>query len=307
MSSTGASAGAIHRLVVFGDVVGSGRLGMDEKRLTRAAMYEAFGEAYASVGIEPGTVHQEDRGDGILAALRPDVPPTLIVGRWIDTLYESLRERNTGRRAPLRMRVGMNAGLVLDDGRGLVGRAVDLACRLCDSAPAKQVMADAPDVDLLIVVSDWLYRNVVVEGGRYVEPTHYRRAAVVSKETDEDAWFHVPRRPEPPTGRTEPRGDAQTGGGPSRGDGSPPRTRRTGGGDRTFTAGRDIQVVEGATIHGGFTGIRNGSDWSGGSDQSDQSDRSDGHGTGGRNDGRDMRSGTGGTSGSSGTSKGDPA
>ncbi|MFJ6351564.1 hypothetical protein ACIQKB_19050 [Streptomyces sp. NPDC092046] len=254
MSSTGASAGAIHRLVVFGDVVGSGRLGMDEKRLTRAAMYEAFGEAYASVGIEPGTVHQEDRGDGILAALRPDVPPTLVVGRWIDTLYESLREHNTGRRAPLRMRVGMNAGLVLDDGRGLVGRAVDLACRLCDSARAKQIMADAPDVDLLIVVSDWLYRNVVVEGGRYVEPTHYRRAAVVSKETDEDAWFHVPRRPEPPTG---PRGDAQTGGGPSRGDGPPPRTSRTGGGSRTFNAGRDIQVVEGATIHGGFTGIRN--------------------------------------------------
>ncbi|MEU8759988.1 hypothetical protein [Streptomyces sp. NPDC048659] len=288
MSSTGASAGAIHRLVVFGDVVGSGRLGMDEKRLTRAAMYEAFGEAYASVGIEPGTVHQEDRGDGILAALRPDVPPTLMVGRWIDTLYESLREHNKGRRAPLRMRVGMNAGLVLDDGRGLVGRAVDLACRLCDSARAKQIMTDAPDVDLLIVVSDWLYRNVVVEGGRYVEPAHYRRAPVVAKETDEDAWFHVPRRPSPPlgpegaewpggpegpdvpvahvgsagsagSGRSggpgDPEGDTQTGGGPSRGDGSPPRKPRVGGGDRTFTAGRDMQIVEAGTIHGGVTGF----------------------------------------------------
>ncbi|MER8043757.1 hypothetical protein [Streptomyces sp. NPDC094032] len=279
MSSTGASAGAIHRLVVFGDVVGSGRLGMDEKRLTRTAMYEAFGEAYASVGIEPGTVHQEDRGDGILAALRPDVPPTLMVGRWIDTLYESLREHNTGRRTPLRMRVGMNAGLVLDDGRGLVGRAVDLACRLCDSARAKQIMTDAPDVDLLIVVSDWLYRNVVVEGGRYVEPEHYRRAAVVSKETDEEAWFHVPRRPEPPVGPVEPvgpGGDAQTGGGPSRGDGSPPRTRRTGGGDRTYQAGRDIQVVEGGTFHGGFTGIRNESDKSDKSNESNVSSESKG-------------------------------
>ncbi|MFC8506916.1 hypothetical protein ACFU3J_03950 [Streptomyces sp. NPDC057411] len=255
MSSTGASAGAIHRLVVFGDVVGSGRLGMDEKRLTRAAVYEAFGEAYASVGIEPGTVHQEDRGDGILAALRPDVPPTLMVGRWIDTLYECLREHNTGRRRPLRMRVGMNAGLVLDDGHGLVGRAVDLACRLCDSARAKRIMTEAPDVDLLIVVSDWLYRNVVVEGGRYVEPSHYRRAAVVSKETDEDAWFHVPRRPEPPM---EPGtgGDDETGGGPSRGDGSPPRTGPVGGGSRTYKAGRDMQLIQGSTINGGFTGIR---------------------------------------------------
>ncbi|MFI8519258.1 hypothetical protein ACIGEZ_15700 [Streptomyces sp. NPDC085481] len=255
MSSTGASAGAIHRLVVFGDVVGSGRLGMDEKRLTRAALYEAFGEAYASVGIEPGTVHQEDRGDGILAALRPDVPPVFMVGRWIDTLYESLREHNVGRRRRLRLRVGMNAGLVLDDGHGLVGRAVDLACRLCDSERAKQIMADAQDVDLLIVVSDWLYRNVVVEGGRYVEPDHYRRAQVVSKETAEDAWFHVPRRQEPPmAGPGERSGDPGTGGGPSRGDGSPPRN---GGGNRTYTAGRDINHFEGATIHGGFTGVRN--------------------------------------------------
>lgn len=290
-ADVGASAGALHRLVVFGDVVGSGRLGMDEKRLVRAAMYEAFGEAYASVGVEPGTVHQEDRGDGILAALRPDVPPALMVGRWIATLHAVLRAYNAlhggggpggagsggggggGRR--LRLRVGMNAGLVLDDGRGLVGRAVDLACRLCDSAPARQVMTDAPEVDLLIVVSDSLYRNVVIEGGRFVEPDRYRRVPVVAKETHEDAWFHVPGLPEPPAltgapraaGPRQPGGPPQTGGGPSRGDGSPPgRAEADGGamsrpkapsGNRSYTAGRDIQVIKATTIHGPFTGIRN--------------------------------------------------
>ncbi|WP_370415418.1 hypothetical protein [Streptomyces fradiae] len=283
-ADVGASAGALHRLVVFGDVVGSGRLGMDEKRLVRAAMYEAFGEAYASVGVEPGTVHQEDRGDGILAALRPDVPPALMVGRWIATLHAVLRAYNAlhggggagsgggggggGRR--LRLRVGMNAGLVLDDGRGLVGRAVDLACRLCDSVPARQVMTEAPEVDLLIVVSDSLYRNVVIEGGRFVEPDRYRRAPVVAKETHEDAWFHVPGLPEPPALAGAPRaagpgprpdGSPQTGGGPSRGDGSPPGTAeprpKAPAGSRTFTAGRDIQVIEATTIHGPITGIRN--------------------------------------------------
>ncbi|MEV6331133.1 hypothetical protein [Streptomyces sp. NPDC051909] len=282
-ADVGASAGALHRLVVFGDVVGSGRLGMDEKRLVRAAMYEAFGEAYASVGVEPGTVHQEDRGDGILAALRPDVPPALMVGRWIATLHAVLRAYNAlhgggggagsgGGGGRLRLRVGMNAGLVLDDGRGLVGRAVDLACRLCDSAPARQVMTDAPEVDLLIVVSDSLYRNVVVEGGRFVEPDRYRRAAVIAKETHEDAWFHVPGLPEPPAlagapraaGPRRPGGSPQTGGGPSRGDGSPPgsaghgrRTPKAPSGNRSFTAGRDIQVIEATTIQGPFTGIRN--------------------------------------------------
>ncbi|MFF8839234.1 hypothetical protein, partial [Streptomyces sp. NPDC015130] len=204
-----ASSGGIHRFVVFGDICGSGTLNMAEKELHRTAMYAAFDEAYASVGVEPGTYHQEDRGDGILAALRPDMPPRLMVGRWIDTLYESLRAHNTGRSPRLRLRIGMNAGPVVQDRHGLVGRAVDLAARLCDSPTAKQIMAEAQDVDLLVVVSDWLYGNVVAEGGRYVEPDHYRRARIRSKETDEAAWFHVPRRAAPPL--PGPEGEAAPG------------------------------------------------------------------------------------------------
>ncbi|MET9801612.1 hypothetical protein [Streptomyces sp. NPDC006368] len=270
------SAGAIHRLVVFGDACGSGTLGIDAKKRMRAAMYAAFGEAYAAIGVEPGAVHQEDRGDGILGALNPDVPPTLVVGRWIDTLYESVREHNAGRDQRLRLRVGMNAGLVLDDGKGLVGRAVDLACRLCDSPTAKGVMATAGDADLLVVVSEWLYDNVVSEGGRYVEPGHYRRARVHHKETDEAAWFHIPRWPAPPLdgdsgdSRRDPGedgGDRPTrtgGGGPRTGDGPPPPTAGPAASGpsagpaptRRYTAQGDLQVFERNTIHGGFTGIR---------------------------------------------------
>ncbi|WP_228973461.1 hypothetical protein [Streptomyces sp. DH12] len=259
------SAGAIHRLVVFGDACASASLGMAAKERMRGALYRAFGEAYAAVGVAAGAVHQEDRGDGILCAVPPDVPPTLMVGRWIDTLYESLREHNADLERRLRVRVGMNAGPVLDDGRGLVGRAVDLTCRLADSPAAKDVMARAGDADLLVVVSDWLYVNVVCEGGRYVEPGHYRPARVRSKETDETAWFHIPRRAAPPLpppaasdatgGASEGAGGApQTGGGPLRGDGPPPRAA-TGPG-RTYRAGGDLQVFEHNTIHGGFTGIR---------------------------------------------------
>ncbi|MGW6389892.1 hypothetical protein ACWFR1_05160 [Streptomyces sp. NPDC055103] len=261
-----AASGGIHRFVVLGDICGSGTLDMAEKELHRAAMYAAFDEAYASVGVEPGTFHQEDRGDGILAALRPDMPPRLMVGRWIDTLYESLRAHNTGRNRRLRLRIGMNAGLVVQDRYGLVGRAVDLAARLCDSPTAKRIMAEAPEVDLLVVVSDWLYGNVVAEGGRYVEPDHYRRARIRSKETDEAAWFHVPRRTAPPligpegedgaatpAARGVPEVGSGAGVGPSRGDGPTPRT---GGGNRTYNVGGDLLDIHHNTIHGPFTGIR---------------------------------------------------
>ncbi|MEV7866515.1 hypothetical protein AB0P17_10495 [Streptomyces sp. NPDC088124] len=259
------SVGAVSRLVVFGDACGSGTLGMAAKKRMRNALYGAFDEAFAAVDVDPRGLHQEDRGDGILTALDPGTPSSLMVGGWLETLYQYLREHNEGSAQRLRLRIGMNAGPVLDDGRGLVGRAVDLACRLCDSPTAKRVMADAPGSDLLLVVSDWLYVNVVAEGGRQVEPEHYVRSRVRFKETDETAWLHIPRLsaaalsglagtsggsgegPHPDDDGGAAR--QQTGGGPTPGDGPPPPSA-----GRSISVQGDFQHFENGVFHN-FTGF----------------------------------------------------
>ncbi|MFE0703330.1 hypothetical protein [Streptomyces sp. NPDC058872] len=261
-----APAGGIRRFVVFGRPCGSATPDAAEEERHRAGLYAAFDEAYGSVGVEPGTFHQEERGDGVLVALRPDVSPTLMVGRWIDTLYESLRTHNAGRPGRLRLRIGMNAGLVARDARGLVGRAVDRAAHLCDSVPARRIMAESPEVDLLVVVSDWLYANVVVEGGRYVEPGHYRPARIRTAETDETAWFHVPRRAVPPLpapeGGTDASGEKRmvagwprAGTGPLRED---DRTSRAGDGKRHRRAGGELVDPLGDTVPEGVAGTSEG-------------------------------------------------
>lgn len=207
---------AVNRLVICADACGSGAWGMAARKRMRGAMYRAFDEAFDAVGVQPGERVQEDRGDGILVALDPRVPSSPMVGRWLDTVYESLREYNDGSAPRLRLRVAMHMGPVAHDGRGLVGRAVDLTCRLCDSPAAKRVAAEAADSDLLLVVSHWLYSQVVAEGGRHIEPGHYRSARVRIKETDETAWLHVPRLPAPPgldpagrCGERRPPGEAE--------------------------------------------------------------------------------------------------
>ncbi|MFE0642606.1 hypothetical protein ACFW2Y_13470 [Streptomyces sp. NPDC058877] len=261
-----ALAGGIHRFVVFGHPCGSATPDAAEEERHRVGLYAAFDEAYGSVGVEPGTFHQEDRGDGLLVALRPDVSPTLMVGRWIDTLYESLRTHNVGRRRRLRLRIGMNAGLVARDARGLVGRAVDRATQLCDSVPARRIMAESPEVDLLVVVSDWLYANVVVEGGRYVEPGHYRPARIRSAETDETAWFHVPRRAAPPLpapeGGTDASGGKRTAGGWPRTGAGPLReddwAPRAGDGKRPHRTGGELVDPLGDTVPEGAAGASEG-------------------------------------------------
>ncbi|MFH8753054.1 hypothetical protein ACH4GK_37180 [Streptomyces rimosus] len=192
------STEALHRLVVSGDVCGSGRLGLRAKLRMREAMYDVFEAGFAAVGVTEESFHLEDRGDGVLVALDPHVPSAQLVGPWLEGVYQRLRQVNEGRAEPLRLRVAMHAGPVVRDEKGLAGRAVDLACRLCDSGTARSVMRLADRAPLLFVVSDSLYRDVVAEGGTCIEPEHYRRARVSEKETDEEAWFHVPRLPQPP-------------------------------------------------------------------------------------------------------------
>ncbi|WP_104530694.1 hypothetical protein [Wenjunlia vitaminophila] len=267
---------AVSRLVLFGDACGSGRLGLEDKKLLRRAMYGAFADGFDAAGVASGEIHQEDRGDGILVALDPSVPPAPMVGRWVDAVYESLRAHNRGSAVRTRLRVALHAGPVAWDGRGLVGRAVDLTCRLCDSPTAKQVMAAAEGSDLLFVASDWIYTNVVAEGGRYIEPEHYRPARITHKETDELAWFHVPRLPEPPVptpprtgsagnqvpGAGSPPGGGQPGGSlpPPRSQpdpSAPPAAQQTFGRTEIHVQG-DNQTFQHNVIHGGFVGIRKG-------------------------------------------------
>lgn len=252
---------AVNRLVVFGDTCGSGQMSIAAKRQTREGMYEAFARAFASVGVTEDKVHQEDRGDGILAALDPGVPSALMVGGWLATLRESLREHNTLSATRLRMRVAMHMGPVADDGRGLVGRAVDVTCRLCDSEAAKAAIERADGSDLLHVVSDWLYANVVAEGGRYIEPDHYRQVRVGNKETDEPAWFRIPGLPEPPTDLSSPVYRAG-GGAPAAGARGPESSAQPGqqapqvpGLKNQFIVAGDSQYFEGGVFHN-FTGIR---------------------------------------------------
>ncbi|MFD9905132.1 hypothetical protein, partial [Streptomyces sp. NPDC059063] len=189
---------AVHRLVVSADIKGSGSLGHQAKLRSRQGMYAILKAAFDAAGVGGDQLHLEDRGDGVLAALAPEVPPSALVGLWLEEVHQGLREHNAGLAEPLRLRIAVHGGPVSHDGRGLVGRAVDLTCRLCDSEPARAVLAADDSVALVFVVSDVLYHSVVAEGGRFVEPEHYRPIPVRAKETDEVAWFHVPRRTEPP-------------------------------------------------------------------------------------------------------------
>ncbi len=199
---------AVGRLIVNADVRRSSEFNDRAKIRVRKVLYSVFDAAFAAVGVGRQDRHQEDRGDGILAALSPEVPPARMVGPWVDRLYQGLRSENEDRAVPVRLRVAMHVGPVADDGRGLVGRAVDLTCRLCDSEALRLTLEAAGRYHLVLAVSDYLYESTVSNGGEAIEPEHYLPVQVVARETNAAAWVRVPGLTVPPVPAAREREEA---------------------------------------------------------------------------------------------------
>ena len=182
----------LHHLIVSVDVEHSSQFGDPSKVGMRDLVHTVFQKAFAGVGAGPGDYDAEDRGDGVLAVVRPAVPETRMVGWWVAEANEELRALNRDRLRPVRIRIGMHAGKVTHDEHGFSGTAVDHACRLADSGAARRTLAAATGSHLALIVSDLIYDSVVRHGGKFVTPEAYRRVRVSEKETEATAWVYAP-------------------------------------------------------------------------------------------------------------------
>ncbi|MFJ1706541.1 hypothetical protein [Kitasatospora sp. NPDC088346] len=253
---------ATYQLVISVDARRSGEYDDSDKPEMRRQLYGVVQPSFAKAAVRPADLHLEDRGDGVLAAVVATVPPSALLGTWLVEAHERLRASNRRLARPLGLRVGMHIGPVRADRHGVSGRAVDLACRLADCQEARLAL-DAAQADLVCVVSDLLYRDVVEPGGWGIYPSAYRPARVPLKEGEVTAWFHVPDRgrPRPPAAAQPPEPAAPTpaptplptpSAAPSAATPVPPPPGRAG-----ITVGRDMhhhdRPVYTAPVHFGDT------------------------------------------------------
>ncbi|QNP64093.1 hypothetical protein [Streptomyces genisteinicus] len=189
-------AEAHYELVISVDARRSGGYDDVDKPRMRARVYRILEGAFTHARVARDALHMEDRGDGALVAVTGRVPVTRLLGLWTVEVHEALRDENRSLRVPLGLRVGMHVGPVRHDPRGISGRAVDLACRLADSPVARDLL-DAEAADLVLVVSDSLYTDLVVPGGKFIHPDRWSPARLGLKEGEVTGWFHLPGRPAP--------------------------------------------------------------------------------------------------------------
>jgi class 3 adenylate cyclase len=186
---------AVHRTILVVDVEGfCDRRRTDRDRVAlRAGMYRALNRAFTRSGLSWNRCYHEDRGDGVLVLIPPEVPKSLLAVPLPAALAIALAEHNdrAAGTARIRLRAAVHAGEVLFDEHGATGSALNHVFRLLETGQLRSALGGSPGV-LALIASDWFYGAVIRH-----EPAAgaYRPVRAVVKETDARAWIRLPDAP----------------------------------------------------------------------------------------------------------------
>jgi hypothetical protein len=192
-------ADAVHRTIMVVDIAESTHpvRTNDDRLVIRDAMYDALIAAFGRHDWQ--RCRWEDRGDGVLILVPPEIPKARLVTGLPNRLETALARHNSameeqgGERAAatqIGLRVAVHAGEVTFDRHGVVGAAIDHTFRLVDAPPLKTALAGSMDACALMV-SDWFYGDVVYHH-QDAQPDIYRQVGCEVKGTQLSAWLRTP-------------------------------------------------------------------------------------------------------------------
>jgi hypothetical protein len=124
-------------------------------RDARQRLVDALAAAAQTAGAGPDLWQNQPGCDGLLAILPPGLDPPRHLPDLLHGLRVALRETNRFVRAEarIRLRLGLQFGLVLAAADGFAGSAVIEACRLRDCGPVRALLRADPGTDLVVAAS----------------------------------------------------------------------------------------------------------------------------------------------------------
>jgi tetratricopeptide (TPR) repeat protein len=204
---------AVHRAILIVDVENFGDPARTNAHqlAVRDAMYKALRQSFARARISWAGCVIEDRGDGVLVLVSPEVPKSWLVTRLPARLADTLDRHNAACPEPerIRLRMALHAGEVHQDPHGFAGASINRAFRLVEAPPSRTALRGSTGV-LALIVSDWFF-DEVVRHHPAAEPSRFRQVRVIMKETEMTAWVRVLKDQEALTqGETGRAGQATT-------------------------------------------------------------------------------------------------
>jgi class 3 adenylate cyclase len=136
-----------------------------------------------------GACISEDRGDGLLLVVPPQVPTASVMEGLHGELPVALRQHNeaSGAAARFRLRVAVNVGPVVSDDLGMSGEAIIRTVRLVEAPVLKAAMA-AGEAALGIIVSEFVFDTAVAQ---LAQAGEYEQVQVRRKEFASPAWMRL--------------------------------------------------------------------------------------------------------------------
>jgi class 3 adenylate cyclase len=161
----------------------------DHRRLVRQANLNM---TMAAIDGIFDSCSMEDRGDGLLMVVRPDIPTQQVVECLLNALPSALRKHNDmySSAVQIQLRIAIDVGPVVSDAAGISGQAIIRTARLLDAAELKGAMAET-GANLGIIASAFVYETAIRQTNGPVDPAHYIQVEVNVKESSIPAWMQL--------------------------------------------------------------------------------------------------------------------
>lgn len=179
--------------VVAVDIEGFSSLHTHAQTITQASLSHVLKMAAFNAQLDRDRWYRQARGDGELAVVPLTADPSWVVARFTEQVAIALAKRRsalTGQ-PPLRIRMAMHLGSMARGDFGPVGEAPIVASRLLDSRAVRRALASDPAVDLVLVVSEHLYRVVVETRFHGLSPDRFRPVRARIKGITYQGWLCV--------------------------------------------------------------------------------------------------------------------
>jgi hypothetical protein len=184
---------AVHRSIVVIDVERFSDPARTDAHLLviRDGMYRALRRAFFESGIDWARCTVEDRGDGMLILVPPEVPKSWLAARVPACLAAALAGYNStsSYESRIRLRMALHAGEVLYDAYGVISHSVNQVFRLIEAPALKAALAASPDL-LALIVSDWFFHEVICHEPTAM-PSRFSLLRVDVKDTQGTGWMRL--------------------------------------------------------------------------------------------------------------------
>jgi hypothetical protein len=152
--------------------------------------------AAEGVGLNRSQWRIQPKGDEELAVYPMDGTEPRLVDDFVRHLVWELEEYNRSRvpAARLRLRLAVDHGPVELAPNGFAGATVVSVSRLLSSSHLYDALREHEQADLVVLLSDHVYRSTVGSGHTTLSPADFREVAVQVKEYQSVGWLRVPPR-----------------------------------------------------------------------------------------------------------------